>query len=107
MVTGFVLVFVGIQLYLVQSYVLTPRMSNFLSEQANSYGQPRATSPVANAANPNSPFYQASYQTPQQYQLPVGPSVAKQITPPRWLCWPVLFLGAVVLLHGASKPRLL
>ena len=125
MAAGFVLIFIGIQLNLVETYTLTPRFSNFLSSQ-------RVLRPVPNnqifnnginTENPNaafqnqnfsqnsSPFSQASFPNvnngallPQQRLIPTyGPP--KVIRPPSWICWPVLFLGTVVFLHGFSKRK--
>lgn len=127
MTLGFVLIFIGIQLNLVDTYVLTPRFSSFLSEHA-SPTQPQGY--VNGLINPNSgvvdpavaqnalqssPFYQASYPGVQSNNVamsgpvnrPVVPNYAapKVVTPPSWLCWPVLFLGTVVFLHGFSMRR--
>lgn len=110
MTLGFVLIFVGIQLNLVDTYVLTPRVSSFLSEQAAPVVQPQAVAvPQLNAANTNynSPYYQASYSNAVSAanshsngpQFLTGPKV---LATPSWLCWPVLFLGTVVFLHGLS-----
>lgn len=97
MTLGFVLIFLGIQLNLVQSYELTPRFSNFLSEN----GQ------MSNVATTNqkfnSPYYQASYPNVKVNQPNLFPGNVKTITPPTWLCWPVLFFGAVIFLHGLGK----
>jgi hypothetical protein len=102
MILGFVLVLIGIQLYLIQSYELTPRFSNFLSEHGHV-----AQAPSIQQATNNSPYYQASYPN-ANYNQPIASITAgnlRTITPPVWLCWPVLFLGAVVFLHGVAKPR--
>ena len=104
MTLGFVLIFLGAQLALVDSYLLTPRISNFLSQQGNieSVGQ----SQPANANQFRSPFNQASYGGGIPARQGNGIFVAqKKVSPPKWLCWPVLFCGTVVLLHGASMKR--
>lgn len=66
------------------------------------------------AAN-DSVFQSASYQSQNNYQPNLvgsqgllartmfGPQ--KQLTTPKWLGWPVLFLGAVFVLHGAGMRR--
>jgi len=129
MAIGFVLIFLGIQLNLVESYTLTPRFSNFLSAHTNR-NQPQFVNngnPLINpAVNPNgvvipnpngyanpnvgqnnSPFYQASFPNGAAPSQPViqnyGPP--KVVALPSWLCWPVLFLGTVVFLHGFSMRR--
>ena len=131
MATGFVLIFLGIQLNLVETYTLTPRFSNFLSEHASA--RPNQNSPIINPNNGpvlpnpqinpntgftnqnfaqnNSPYSQASFPNgnnggsliPQQPFRTFGPP--KVIRPPSWISWPVLFLGTVVFLHGFSMRR--
>ncbi|MEM9942139.1 MAG: hypothetical protein AAF939_11180 [Planctomycetota bacterium] len=106
MTLGFVLIFIGIQLHLVDSFVLTQRISNFLSDpvevQANSQfvGQ-------GNWPNQNNPtFSQTSFPTAQTNQFPnLTKQQPKVFSPPSWLCWPFLFLGTVVFLHGFSMRR--
>jgi len=102
MTLGFVLILIGIQLNVVQSYELTPRFSNFLSENGS-----MRSSETASLNQPfNSPYYQASFEN-TSFKPPAiaAPTALKVISTPKWLCWPVLFLGAVVFLHGVSKRR--
>ena len=130
MAVGFVLIFLGIQLNLVETYTLSPRFSNFLSSQRvlrpvpsnqilNNGGgliqpngvDPNAAFPNQNYNQNNSPFSQASFPNgnngallPQRTLVPAyGPP--KVVRPPSWLCWPVLFLGTVVFLHGFSMRK--
>jgi hypothetical protein len=112
MTLGFVLIFVGIQLNLVESYVLTPRISSFLSEQASSNPSDLLTTGGASNRNAafNSPYYQTSYPAGgnllnRQNTSTLGFGAPKTIRPPSWICWPVLFLGTVVFLHGFSMKR--
>ena len=101
MTNGFVLIFVGIQLNLVHSYELTPRITNFLASHSD---VPANAVSDSNQAI-NSTYYQASFPN-ANYNQPVnlaGPP--KVVTTPPWLCWPVLFLGAIVFLHGFSKRK--
>lgn len=113
MTTGFALIFIGIQLNLIESYQLTPRFTNFLSENGGGI----VTVPANNVAQPsqfslpsqvnqqfNTPYYQASASSPP-YNANLQSGATRVITPPTWLCWPVLFLGAVVFLHGLGKRR--
>ena len=106
MTLGFVLIFLGIQFALVDSYLLTPRIVNFLSDE----GQFAQVIPPPQAAQnqfQQSPFSQVGYQGPDSLSatLTGAPTAQRTITPPRWLCWPLFFLGTVVLIHGISKPR--
>jgi hypothetical protein len=114
MTLGIVLVFIGLQLNLVDTYVLTPRFSNFFSANGQSENL-TAFSPSTNLNQVDngqfgSPFQQASYSANSGLpnQLPTatnGLPGPRPISPPSWLCWPVLFLGTVVFLHGLSMER--
>jgi len=109
---GFLLIFAGIQLNVVQSFTMTPRVANFVSNSfagnpngINVPGQIPTPQFDANLQNYNSPYYQASYaNNSAQYQpsriLSVGD---RTIYPPRWICWPVLFFGAVMILQGLLR----
>ena len=165
MTIGFLLIFFGAKLRLVDSYTLTPRASKFYVEriqssvaQANGHN-PIANNPYANnlgsgtsgnfnsqynpqaynpqgsyssgginswgstpnsyrsTSNPN-PFQTAGYQSGSDVNSYlaayrrndnpiVGSSFAGQetIQPPKWICWPVLFLGAVFVIQGALRRR--
>ena len=104
MTLGFVLIFLGIQLTIVDSYLLTPRITHFLSQQES--GGVDSTL-VANQQQINYPFRQVSYQNGQVPFVPgyQGAVTQQRVTPPKWLCWPVLFCGTVILLHGAAMKR--
>jgi hypothetical protein len=105
MTLGFLLVFFGIQLNVVDSYVLTPRMANFVSDQFPE--QPLIDNGAV--ANP---------QTGQMAQVGYSPNVTQSATPyrlanpvnrvirpPGWLGWPIMFLGAVFFLNGLAIRR--
>lgn len=111
---GFLLIFTGIQLNVVESFTMTRRVSNFLSDNftddANANGMATdAQLPVpqydADRQNYNSPYYQASFANNEaQFQPAPVPQVGNRtINPPRWICWPVLFLGAVMILQGLLR----
>lgn len=106
MTLGLVLIFIGVQLNFVQSYELTPRFSNFLSENGGPIGGPTPLI-TTNNGQYNSPYMQASFPNatlnPNQSIAALAPVGLRTINVPTWLCWPVLFLGAVVFLHGFSK----
>ena len=118
MAAGFFLIFTGLQLHLVESFTMTPRVSHFVNDN---FSQRRPAAALNNAvagdnfSNPrqdyNSPYYQASFGQPSGNQLASAPVASisspaqATIVPPRWICWPVLFLGAFLLLQGATKSR--
>jgi len=73
MATGFFLIFAGVQLYFVESFTLTPRMSHFLNDKFSQH--PSALPTLGNVASRdfsapgqtyNSPYYQASYGQPSR-----------------------------------------
>lgn len=109
MTLGILLIFLGIKLNLVESYQLSPSATRFWMEriedpavayQSATYGQSGGYGFGANQGY-NSPYQVASYSNYNQ----AGPQLnwaPKTIAPPNWLCWPVFFLGAVLLLHGVS-----
>ena len=106
MTLGLVLIFIGIQLNLVDTYVLTPRFSNLLADYATVEREVVAAEAPADV--PSNPYYQASYSNNNQAATKLGNSKLgsqKKITTPTWLCWPILFLGTVVFLNGASIKR--
>lgn len=115
MTLGFVLIFIGVQLNLVETFVLTPRFSNFFSENGVAPSNGVALNPqLLNPANFDqygrqaaNPFYQASYPAGNSNPSFVPPAFSnqQQISPPNWICWPVLFLGTVVFLNGLSMRR--
>ena len=77
---------------------------------SNNYSSPYRSN--NNGFGNPSPFQAASYQrpyAPQNMQVTgaSGPTnwLQKQLTPPRWVGWPMLFLGAVLVLQGASLRR--
>ena len=83
---GLVLVFVGLQFRLVDSFVLTPQFTHFLAE--------RTGHPVAAVSN-----------TAQALVPAAEPVVKKTVKPPDWLGWSLLSVGAVLVLHSAGMRK--
>lgn len=111
MTIGFLMIFIGLQLNFVQTYVLTPKATQFWAERfetpespanSNGYQTQNYNSVYAPSTRPfsNGPFQNAGYSTLTPRYIK-----AKEITPSDWLCWPVIFLGAVFVLHGAAVHR--
>jgi hypothetical protein len=105
---GLLLIFIGTQLYFVETYELTPRVTKLIKRKGGGN-----TGDVYEAAGD-------AYQTTENYYsgdnnyltagysdslsgTPVGPN--KTISPPNWICWPVFFLGAVLFLHALVLPN--
>ncbi len=85
---GIVLLMLGAQLRLVDSYVLTPKASHFVESNLQNSGLDRSS----------------PYET---YLYSVGPTQTpkKTFTPPRWLGWAFLSVGAVLALHSVTIRR--
>ena len=108
MTFGLFLIFLGVQVFLVKAYVLTPEASRFVNERFQNPDKPTLQS-----YDTYSPFGQASYQYPSGYGTSIGEPFTqaaysmstpaqRSLAPPSWLCWPIFFLGAVVFLHGLA-----
>ena len=106
MTLGLVLIFIGFQLNLVDTYVFTPRFSNLLADYVIVEREVVVAGALAEVRS--SSYYQASYAKNNPAKSKLGKSglgYQKKIPTPTWLCWPILFLGTVVFLNGASKRR--
>jgi hypothetical protein len=121
MTVGFLMIFCGFHFRVVESFVLTPEATKFLHEQHDGL---ELTGSVfqengEKAANQSSngmflPKYQtvaqsgggtlstASYSRSET----LADSTKKVITPPNWMGWPMIYIGAVLALFGItmSKP---
>lgn len=113
MTLGFLLVFFGIQLNVVDSYVLTPRMATFVSDQFSdkpligntAIVNPR-TGQFQTGSSQAGSFAQAGYSpNDAALRIPQAPTVNRVIRPPGWLGWPFMFLGAVFFLNGLAIRR--
>lgn len=81
---GVVLLLVGMQVHVVQAYVLTSDATQFLAERTSSdAAQSTAYSLVGSA----------------------GAMPGKVIQPPEWLGWCLMAVGAVCILHSLAMPR--
>ncbi len=122
MTNGILLVLLGIQLNLVDTYVMTPKFTGFWNER---FSGPlfAEEAPVAQKENTGfaSSFGFGNNNQNNSQQVPTSQASfsndnmatnaadsngsLKQFTPPSWICWPLIFLGAVVFLHGAALGR--
>jgi len=78
---GLVLFFLGLQLRAVESFELTPELTQLLAEQT---GNPLAS---VNAS--------AARVAPSQ-----EPVATKTVRPPEWLGWALLSMGATLVMHS-------
>ena len=84
---GMLLVLLGIQFRLVQSFVLNEQTTRTLAKVLKQ-------SPVAD----NSPSMSS-------FLMQVYPNPTKNVQPPRWLGLAMVAVGAVVALHAMAMPR--
>ncbi|MBN2477141.1 MAG: hypothetical protein JXB62_21210 [Pirellulales bacterium] len=83
---GLVLLFLGIQFRLVDSFVLTPEVTQFLAE--------RSGHPIA-----------AVNSTAQLFAPEAKPIVKKTVRAPEWLGWALASVGSVLILHSLGMKR--
>ncbi len=81
---GVVLLLLGLQVRMVDTFVLTPKASHFVETKIKNVGQ---------ASNPY------AYDS---VLLTAGPTPKKSITPPRWMGLALISVGAVLVFHGVS-----
>lgn len=82
---GIVLALLGAQLRLVDTFVLTPKASQFVETRLRTTGY---------EIDPYENIYLAS-----------GPVAKKTFTPPRWMGWALLSVGGVLAMHGLTIRR--
>ena len=87
---GIVLMLMGLQMRMVESFVLTPKASQFVERNMAGAGLRTRT---------------AMYDY-ESILMSSGPTPKKTITPPRWLGWALISVGAVLTLHGLTLRRL-
>jgi len=85
---GLVVLFLGIQLRLVEGYVLNEKASKFLAERLDK--QPAAIQ----ATTPNPLFAQ-----------PTPPVSKRTINPPKFLGWILVSVGGVLVLHSLAMRK--
>lgn len=75
---GIVLLLIGIQLRIVDSYVLNEGATRFLSQRASSGESVTSILPS------------------------IGPTPRKTVRPPEWLGWALMSVGSVLILHSLA-----
>lgn len=87
---GALILLLGIQVRMVDTYVLTPQATKFLAERSGNVT-------LASAAESPGQFLAAN--------TPATPLLRKTIQPPEWLGWCFVSVGAVFVLHSLAMPR--
>jgi hypothetical protein len=79
---GLILVMIGIQLRMVESYQLNEQTTQFLAAR------------TGGAASKIAPLLPS-----------VGPSAGKVIRPPDWIGWALMSIGSVLILHSFAMTK--
>lgn len=79
---GLLLLFIGIEFRLVQTFVLNEKATKVVSGQSANEGNSGRILPMAGPSAPR-----------------------KSLTPPEWIGWLLASLGAVTILHSLAMPR--
>lgn len=90
-IVGTLLLLIGIQLRLVDSFILTPKATQFVENKLRGSG----LGGTSLASRRSSYDYDSLL-------LSAGPRPTKSVRPPRWLGWAALSMGAVLVLHGLT-----
>ncbi len=121
MTVGFLMVFCGFHFRVVESFVLTPQATKFLHEQHDGLeltGSVYKETGEKVAKPSGNGMFLPQYQTVSQSgradistagyvrSEKLSDSEKKIITPPNWMGWPMIYIGAVLALFGLtmSKP---
>lgn len=87
---GLVVLFLGIQVKCVDSYVLTERAATFMAKRLGK--EPAIAS--------NGPMMQAFSSSAF-----VAPAGHRAVEPPAWLGWALISIGAVLILHSLAMGK--
>jgi hypothetical protein len=79
LMAGLVLLCLGVQLRLVESFVLNEKASNVIAARSQS--------------------------KPAQFLAAAGPTPRKEIHPPGWLGWALMSIGSVLILQSLAMPK--
>ena len=88
LIAGLVLLALGIQFRLVESFVLTPQFTQLLAEGTGN----RAAAAAETTTSLLQPFQDQ-------------PVIKKTVVPPEWLGWALLSIGGVLALHSMAMKK--
>ncbi len=99
MTAGILLVLIGVQLYCVRAYHISPAAAKFVKQRIIEVDE-------ATAANPTTAPYFSTGFFSQRYAAGAQSLTSSQaVNPPSWLKWAALFAGSVLFLQGAALPK--
>ncbi len=87
LLTGLLLVFLGLQFRWVESFVLNERTTQFVTERMQQAQQGTSPGPLQTA------------------MISASPPSRRTITPPRWLGLSLISIGSVLVLHSLVMPK--
>jgi hypothetical protein len=85
-ILGLVLLFFGIQLRMVETFVLNEKSSRFLAERLN-------------------PALADGSGAVRSFMPSIGPTPRRTIRPPEWLGWALVSIGSVLILHSLAMKK--
>jgi hypothetical protein len=88
---GLVILFLGIQVKCVDSYVLTERAASFMAKRLGKEQSAASSGPLMQS------FTAASLSSP--------PAAYRSVEPPAWLGWALMSIGAVLILHSLAMGK--
>ncbi len=101
MTVGFLLIFLGAQLYAIKSYQLSPQVAKFVKDRMGELNE--SADEIRGASTPS--YLPTVFNGSGQAQSPAGQLAAPSFTPPSWMRWALLFSGVVIVLHGATLSK--
>jgi hypothetical protein len=119
MTSGLVLLLVGVQLNMVETLVLSRTATVFLNERLSDpfeslevdrggfmgLNSPSQRYSQNNYGSKSPGFFNAGFSNQKLADTVSYLGPQRTITPPPWLCWPIIFSGAVTFLYGAALGR--
>ncbi|MGC3970689.1 MAG: hypothetical protein QM775_26130 [Pirellulales bacterium] len=85
-IAGVIVLLIGVQLRMVESYVLNEDTTRWLMERSDD------------------PAVQVVHKATQLMPA-AGPLPRKTVVPPQWLGWAAVSLGSVLILHSLALPK--
>ena len=90
---GMVILLLGIQFRVVHSYLLSKPVTKFLAEKTGK-ASPQALNAVNRVENSVLSFFSFNKQQPRASRI------QKVVSPPTWLGWALISIGAILILHS-------
>ena len=99
MTVGIFLILIGVQLYCVRTYFITPTAAKFVKQRIIEVDEATAADPKT------SPYSATGFSNRLFGSGPQSVASSPELSPPSWLKWAALFAGSVLVLQGAALPK--